>query len=315
MLRVGAVTPLYPPESRVGAWLSTHECLRALAACGHRVSVCAYLRKPVRYQIDGVSVFGSRFALGNVLRHNVDVVISHAGDDGRAHAWAVQQGVPSIVMVHGTPTVETQARYVKAPPTLTVANARATVDLCKWAGPFGIVHPPVWPEEHATVPGDRVTLVNLSADKGAGLFAQVSRRMPHVQFLGVRGAYGAQRTFSRPNVETIAPTTDMRRDVWSRTRILLMPSRVETWGRVAIEAAASGIPTIAAPTPGLREALGDAGTFVPVRDVRRWCIEIDRLSDPAEWAAASARARARSAELNPTEDLERFVEMVEGIAA
>jgi glycosyltransferase involved in cell wall biosynthesis len=312
MLRVGAVTPLYPPGSRVGAWLSTHECLRALVARGHRVSVSSYLAKPCRYRLDGVSVHGSRFAMPAVLRRNVDVVVSHAGDDGYAHRWALEHDVPSIVMVHGTPTADTRARFKAAPPTVTVANAAATVRLCDWPGPFEIVHPPVWPSEHATTPGDRVTLVNLSPDKGGRVLSQIARRMPHVEFLAVRGSYGPQQKIERANVETIAATHDMRGDVWSRTRVLLMPSRVETWGRVAIEAAASGIPTIAAPTPGLREALGDAGTFVPARDVRGWVAAIARLRDADEWAQASARALARSVELDPAKDLARFVEIVEG---
>ena len=39
------------------------------------------------------------------------------------------------------------------------------------------------------------------------------------------------------------------------------------YGMVAIEAACSGIPTIAAPTPGLLESLSWAGTFVPREDL------------------------------------------------
>jgi hypothetical protein len=72
-----------------------------------------------------------------------------------------------------------------------------------------------------------------------------------------------------------------------------MPSDYESFGRVAMEAAASGIPTIAAPTPGLRECLGDAGTFVELDNVDGWERAIRALLDPDAYRAAALAARAR----------------------
>jgi hypothetical protein len=66
-----------------------------------------------------------------------------------------------------------------------------------------------------------------------------------------------------------------------------MPSSYESWGRVAIEAACSGIPTIAHPTDGLLEALGPAGIFVDRRKTRQWQAELERLDDPDQYAKAS----------------------------
>ena len=44
-----------------------------------------------------------------------------------------------------------------------------------------------------------------------------------------------------------------------------MPSQEETWGRVAIEAISSGIPVIANPTEGLREALDYCGIYISLK--------------------------------------------------
>ncbi|WP_262928542.1 glycosyltransferase family 4 protein [Streptomyces sp. CBMA152] len=52
----------------------------------------------------------------------------------------------------------------------------------------------------------------------------------------------------------------MREHVYSRSRVILMPSLYESWGRVAVEAFASGIPVIAHTTPGLVESMGEAGS-------------------------------------------------------
>ncbi|MFE4971343.1 glycosyltransferase [Kitasatospora sp. NPDC056651] len=59
------------------------------------------------------------------------------------------------------------------------------------------------------------------------------------------------------------PGHAMRERVYARSRVVLMPSSHESWGRVGVEAFASGIPVIAHPTPGLAECLGHAGIYVP----------------------------------------------------
>lgn len=80
----------------------------------------------------------------------------------------------------------------------------------------------------------------------------------------------------------------MRDDVWSRTKVLLIPSNYETYGMVGVEAIASGIPTIAHPTDGLCESLGDAGWFIPRDDVDEWQRVIELLlTDDAVYDCAS----------------------------
>jgi glycosyltransferase involved in cell wall biosynthesis len=106
----------------------------------------------------------------------------------------------------------------------------------------------------------------------------------------------------------------MRDDVYARTKLLLMPSDYESWGRVGVEAMASGIPVIAHPTEGLTESLGDAGTFIHRDDIPAWCDAITRLLKPRAWGAASKKAKARSAELDPARDLATWVQALEHLS-
>lgn len=180
--------------------------------------------------------------------------------------------------------------------------------------------PPVDVARFATTPGDRVTLINLSESKGGELFWRLVRCAPHRQFLGVKGAYGHQYIEERPNAVVVPHTANIRDDVYARTRILLMSSERETWGMTAVEAMASGIPVIAHPTLGLMESLGPAGIFVDRNDGQAWLDQIERLHDLGEWAEASAMSLARSAELDPAPDLDRFLNALEtlhctGVAA
>ncbi|GGQ08443.1 hypothetical protein GCM10010249_28570 [Streptomyces roseolilacinus] len=76
------------------------------------------------------------------------------------------------------------------------------------------------------------------------------------------------------------------RALCARTRLLLMPSACESYGRAGAEAMLSGIPVLAAPAPGMREAFGGAASYLERDDVAGWAREIRRLDDPAAYATA-----------------------------
>jgi D-inositol-3-phosphate glycosyltransferase len=91
-----------------------------------------------------------------------------------------------------------------------------------------------------------------------------------------------------------------RSELASRLRvatIVLVPSHSETYGLVALEAAASGVPVIAARTGGLCEAVvdGETGVLIASEDPADWAAEIKGLLGDTERAArmgAAARDHA-----------------------
>jgi len=106
----------------------------------------------------------------------------------------------------------------------------------------------------------------------------------------------------------------MRERVYARTKVLLMPSSYESWGRVGVEAMASGIPVVAHPTPGLCESLGEAGIFVDRNDLDGYEAVLRKLMTRTEYGLASKKAQARSAELDPTAELASWCDAVEALA-
>src|SRR5262245_53690396 len=102
-MRVLAVTPLYPPRSRVGAWLATHLFLRHLVQRGHQVTAFTFRDYGKSWDVDGVRVAtatrGASYA--HHLAADADVVISHVGDGGKGGKVAERADIPSVQMVHG----------------------------------------------------------------------------------------------------------------------------------------------------------------------------------------------------------------------
>ena len=99
---------------------------------------------------------------------------------------------------------------------------------------------------------------------------------------------------------------DALAELFSEASAVLIPSHSETYGLVALEAAASGVPVLAAPSGGLREAVGgSSAALIPSRDPAEWAGRLGTLlADEELWRARSADAErfagertwARSAE-------------------
>lgn len=321
----------YPPQHNAGAEWAAHSMLRALAARGHTVDVllsqpCEQTRS---YELDGVTVHPHR-GKGDPSRwlrgeQRAQVLVTHLENTPRASVLGEMHGLPVVHLLHNT-FEKSKSWLHKGSPTLAVYNtAWMAEDAAAWwrihrgdrPMPWGItVHPPVAVADYAATPGDRITLINLTAEKGVGVFYALAERMPDTQFLGVVGGYGHQvLREDLANVEILphTPGDRMATEVYARTRILLAPSAYESYGRVAVEAMCSGVPVIAHPTPGLRESCGDAGIFCDRDDLEAWQAAIEALDDPARYTAASAAAAARAAALDPAAELDGFCQVMEGV--
>ncbi|MBG6089907.1 glycosyltransferase family 4 protein [Actinomadura viridis] len=330
-LNVVARVHAYPPRHNAGSEWMLHSMLRALVARGHEVSVWLSRYSPDRapYQVDGVHVvpYAARQDFGAAAK-SADVIIAHHENVPSAGALARGMGRPFVALAHNTAPVVFK-NIGRGAVSLAVYNslhmqAEAEAFFCEYTPALRpeqsiVVRPPVLGDDYRTTPGDHVTLINLNADKGGALFWQVAERLPDLRFLGVKGAYGQQieRRGGLPNVEVVEhmPGERMRDEVYARTRILLVPSASESWGRVAVEAMASGIPVVAAPTTGLAECLGEAGIFAERGDVDAWVEAVQALTDPAQWAAASERSLARAKELDPAADLAEWCTAVEAVTS
>lgn len=314
-MRIVAMVHLFPPRHNAGAEIMLVNLLRPLVKRGHTVEAVISRQTEAidPYDFDGITVH-PRVDDPQPFVRRADLVISHLENVPRATALCKGYGRPLAILCHNT--FDQTRKHIEAAgdmPGMVVFNSEwMRAELGAHRNGM-VVRPPVAESDYATTPGDRVTLVNLSPTKGGNLFWTLAQQMPDVKFLAVKGAYGDQIEHGLPNVELVEHVDgrDMREAVYGQTRILLMPSDYESWGRVGVEAMCSGIPVIAHPTDGLTESLGSAGVFVDRDDADAWEQEIRRLLKAPAWQSASKKARARARELDPVRDIDRWVTAVE----
>jgi len=316
--KVLAHVHLYPPSHNAGAEWMLHALLRyGKEVRGWDIQVITDHLPERSDEWQGIKVRHDR----NVQRLALDyrfcnVVITHLDATRKAIDLSARSGRPLVHMIHNDAQLAYH-RVQRRNAALVIYNSEWIKKAVAWQGPGVVLHPPTRIADYETDPvGSHVSLLNLSAAKGASTFYEVARRNPAIEFLGVRGSYGHQEQppTELPNVEIIDNQADVVGQVYSRTRVLLVPSHYESWGRVAVEAACSGIPSICAPTPGLREA-GVAAAYVDPDDTAEWNKQLRRLMrSQGAWEEASGVAKQRAVELDKIAE-EQLAETAEAMEA
>lgn len=308
MSRIAWVVPRYLPHAPAGAEWTAHELLTALAARGHvvhAVTTGPEAGRYVGYTYEGVDVMSMKYC-----KPRYDVVIGHLGYADQLRPIA-RRGAPIIWMAHA------DYQYAwgnDAQPTHWIANSRHVQQV----GPpdAWLMRPHTPAHRYATAPGQHVTLINTSKAKGVDTFRRVMRALPDLSYLAVQGGYDHQilRPKQIRSLRVTKPNGDPR-TIYAQTRILLAPSRAESWGRTPLEAAHSGIPTIAHPTSGITEGIGHAALHADAADTDAWIRHIKALSDPTycQHVGSLAMIRAAAIEHLTAMDRDQVIQNIEGL--
>lgn len=293
----------YPPALNAGAEVMIHQILLDLKARGHEVTVMT--QNPGAREYDGIRISNSSLPIYEQLFDWCDIVITHLNSTKDAINLAKKHGKKIVHLIHNDFVYFLHKDYEyhvngKINPddaALVVANSEWVKHSINPEIPSIVVNPPTKPSKYKVDTSRQfITMINMAMDKGGWLLWKIAKQMPEKQFMAVKGGWGNQVILKLPNVTVVENTTDIN-SVYSRSRVVLMPSHYESWGRVAIEAACSGIPVIAASTPGLKESLGSSGIFVDNHEVNNWVDAIRSLDNPDTYAKYSAATEARANDL------------------
>ncbi len=299
--------------------------LEALRRRGHSITLLLQRGEFEAGQVHGGCTFDLRDVFSDPpprvkrdLYEDADIIMTQGEATIEALGLCSSYDKPLVHMIHD----EGQLELYKVHPSqvqLALYNAQWVKDAAERKGRFDnalVLYPLIEPADYRVEEtGDAMVLVNTCAEKGGQLFWELARLMPEQRFLGVYGGWGWQ-IIPKPmlrNGEMMDHCLDPR-EIYRRARLILMPSQdlgtpkmgpwTESYGRIGIEAAASGIPTIAHPTPGLVESLGVSGTYCDRYKPEQWEEAIRALDDPTEYGEVSAAALKRSGEMEPTAQLD-----------
>jgi glycosyltransferase involved in cell wall biosynthesis len=305
---------MYPPVHNAGAeWMAHAMNKYLIEKCGYKVNVIVP-SFPIR-EFEGVNiiVFDQKAKIDYAVRHS-SLILSHLDYSNHAVLTANQAKRPVVLVMHN----HMQELYLRKYLMNIAESNLHLIHNSLWIQELYrhfemnsmVVYPPVTWKEYRTTDSDRrryVTLINLNKNKGGDILIQIARRMPDVEFMGVTGGYDNQiKDTSIANIKYV-PNTPRIQEIYEQTKILLVPSAEESWGRVAVEAMSSGIPVLANPTPGLREACSYAGIFVERENISEWVTQIRKLlMEKAYYKKVSESSFARAQELHPEKQLNKL---------
>lgn len=288
-------------------------------------------------------------AVEYVDEHRPDVVLTHAGWADVAHDAAAECDVPFVHCVRSVFDIQIrenfendpQVEHVMTPSDFIAEKARDAYDC-----PVSTVYSPIDFDFYdvGEVNRDAITLINPIGFKGGFVFEALAERNPDREFLAKMGWLhfrtddyswdpeyfdivsraldGEAQTPDEPDLDALSNVEFVRtgdiRDIYRRTRVLLVPSQEpEAFGRVTLEAMYNGIPVVASNHGGLPEACGDAGILVDdYESVDAWERAVESLDDPERYEAEVAAGRQRGEEYRQLQrkEIERFSDVLETVA-
>lgn len=361
------IAHMWCPVHNAGGETTAHAALRAMVERGHKAHVICRPHTEERqfedYEFEGVKVVRPprnaepfQWFKEYAEKYKPDVLLTHLDLTFLAEQLALDLQIPLAHFVHNEIGKGTNHQgaigFYRVPPEhcqLAIYNSQWVSDAFAYKQvPGVVVYPVVDPIRYQCERGNKIAFINPTADKGADTFYELSKALPHRQFLVVKSVYGEQiappniNGANFPNVEVMEHVSDIR-EVFRKTRIVLMPSIYESYGRVPVEAACAGIPAIVHPTEGLLESLhadregwivkfarhslaqqrarakwevpeqlkqgwvSGAGIFCDRNDIESWAFQIERLmADEVYYRSRSDAALALASTLNPESEFDRL---------
>lgn len=328
-MTVVALTHGYPPLWNMGGEVSLHRSLRSIK---EDKFVLTKTDKPYIFENVNVRQINTPDVLNinanpepianQLINLNARVVIGQNELSLPTVLAANKAEAISIVNVHTPPRYGKNIKDAMLLADYAVYNTKASAK--EWGEPNAFVlHPPISPlpaKRNST--GDAYTMLSSLTNKGVAVVIDLAKQNPDKRFIIVRSP--AEPTHGLKNIEEIAakiPNLELHPRVapeevykyLEQTKILLVPSRYETYGMSAIEAAGYGIPSVHVDTPHVREGIGNAAVLIRPLNINDASKGIKLIEKNYNKYSDSARLRAEWLDSRQKIELEQFSEFIENL--
>jgi len=281
--KISLLTDSFLPVTYAGSEISVYETIKYLRMRGHTINV--FVNRHKVNEFDGFPIYklDMKDPTCASFIENSDIIFYQMHNESLILQDIKNKKIPIYIFVHGADSYTWILQNKMPFPIFVVYNSHMTQDLIPSLYDNMRMIPYVdtaqfKPLRTLTIQNDVVCLINCDKNKGGQLFTNLANKMSDVQFLGIKGGYGIQviEKSPPPNLTYMETQKDIK-VVFRQIGILLMPSRVETWGRAAVEAMSSGIPVIHSEAAGLVECVSGAGIMMPRDDEDGWMNAIRRI--------------------------------------
>ena len=304
----------YPPLWSMGGETSTHRTLRAVPGS------VVFTKTLEEYTYDGVSVrpatgTSRQSIMEDAKAAGASVLFGHSTLAVETIRAARRMGLPSILAVHAPPRFGGDLRAARHAASVRLYNTE--VARRDWRDVKGwVLHPPVGvPRDFVEGPRDAHTLTSSLVNKGAGRVLELAKRRYDQRFIIVESpahsTHGDEKFWEQADkLENVEIWPRLHPDemhlLWAETRVLLVPSRYETYGMAAMEAAWYRIPSVHVDTAHVREGIGTAARLLrstTLEELDQAVTEVELEYDA--WAERAAN-RAVALSEREAEELARF---------
>ncbi len=284
----------YLPNVKAGAEITAHEVNKYLISQGWRVIIV--LHNWQQASLDGVELVKFDPNEGpdqEAIFKAADVFFCQNYVAQEALKVLEPYGKPIVYFLHIEKEKEDVLQTRFGVPLAVVYNSLTQKEQNPTVHPSTIVRPFIeWsafkPRSHHIMNGP-VVLLNCNENKGGSVLRTLAKEMRDVPFIGIKGAYSKQLADDShgPLNLTYRPLVEDPRPIYEEAGVIIMPSKSESWGRVALEAMASGVPVIVSTAGGLRESTGGAAAGTcRIDDTVCWAQTIRRLRSDNEFYRA-----------------------------
>lgn len=289
-MKVAGLLYSAPPMRMVGGELCTLRLLHATQQAGHEVVVVVQtLRAETSWN-------GLRLIPGNQGTQHLraaHVVVSHPDVPNRRSVARHQR---EVLVVHNTE--ETTIRKAVWTEASLVATSQHTAQALAARGvkqPVTVVRPPAagWVQPAQGARRYAALVVSTSPAKGGDIVQACVDAHPRVPVLVVRGGHGEQLNIDGPSVGVLGHGP--MNVPLALAKVMLAPSRSETYGMAVAEAVHAGVPVVASDLAAHREVLGDDWpALLPAGDQAAWVAGLGRWWRDAKPLQQATVARGRA---------------------
>ena len=275
-MKILIITKLYFHKNKAGGEAYLHHFLKLLQK-GVDVSIEVLIpdsEEMKKLEFDGININETTELFNDDLLsycQNADLVITHLDFAFETVNYCLEINKPVIMIFHNS--IEQYNPFIENENVIKIFNSNFVKKdyLNRGLVPVNshLIYPYVDFQKYSkfkkhTKKRQYITLINPSENKGADVVLRLAQNNKNRKFLIVEGGYYPhQQSYyinkfsSLPNCHVIENTSTIIKDVYSKSRIVMMPSIYESYGMVAAEASCMGIPIIVNDnSEGLKENLG-----------------------------------------------------------